>query len=248
MAIASVPTWDLDPNLNGSLEGIPMFEGMQPAQLNDGVRAVMAAVRKEHDDQVAAIAAAIAALATVGKVFQTGDVKETFVIAPIVGWVLADGGTIGSGASGASNRANDDTGNLFSLLWLYPAAVSPMTTNAGAPTVRGANAAADFAAGNRLALWDLRSKFLRGADNGRGASGGHAVGTTQADAFQGHLFSLPGLRQIGFGASYAGGAAGDNVAGVYQTGAPIDDGTNGAPRTATETRPENVAVNIYVKL
>jgi hypothetical protein len=259
MAYALVPTWDLDPSNNGNKSDIPMFEGMQPAQINDAVRNIMAAVRQEHDTRVgvedgitaaytAAIAAAVLAATNGGLYAQTGDEKFSFATA-CAGWVQAHGGTIGSAASGATARANADTQNLFTLFWnTYNNATLPIQDSAGAPSVRGASAAADFAANKRLPVFDIRDRAMRGASNGSGYAVANVAGVVQADAMQGHFHTLPNLRQVGAGASFAGSGAGDNVSGVNSTGAPSDDGTNGVPRTATETRMMNIAANPFIKL
>ena len=52
--------------------------------------------------------------------FSTGDAKLTLKTTPDEGWVIADDGSIGSATSGATNRANADTYDLFSLLWNNP--------------------------------------------------------------------------------------------------------------------------------
>lgn len=52
--------------------------------------------------------------------FSTGDTKLTLKTSPDDGWVMADDGSIGSATSGATNRANADTFDLFSLLWNNP--------------------------------------------------------------------------------------------------------------------------------
>ncbi len=49
--------------------------------------------------------------------FTTGDIKITFKISE-VGWVRMDDGTIGNAISGATTRANEDTKNLFVILYL----------------------------------------------------------------------------------------------------------------------------------
>lgn len=82
-----------------------------------------------------------------------------------VGWVLMDGRTIGSAASGATNRANADTEDLFTLLWNSMA-------NAEAPVSggRGASAAADFAANKTITIPDLRGRVVAGLDNMGGST------------------------------------------------------------------------------
>lgn len=69
------------------------------------------------------------------------------------GWVLADGGSIGNAASGATNRANADTEALFTLFWNSMAdAQAPVSGG------RGAGAAADFAINKNLTIPDMRGR------------------------------------------------------------------------------------------
>lgn len=102
--------------------------------------------------------------------------------------------------------------------------------------------------GNQFLLPDLRGEFLRGWDDGRGIDSGRIFGSAQADAFQGHWHQLYA----------AGGAAIASVQyssnGTPSTPLPADlvrnavtDGTNGTPRTASETRPRNVALLPCIK-
>ncbi len=105
---------------------------------------------------------------------------------------------------------------------------------------------------------DLRGRFIRGRDDvgtaagaaGRDPDGARAEGNEQDDRFQGHY------HQNGYNNTkpYAsGGINGDFLAtggitndtgGVQQ---PTNDGTNGAPRIANETRPENVALTYCMR-
>jgi microcystin-dependent protein len=86
-------------------------------------------------------------LPTVTNGFTTGDVKLTLKTAADEGWVLMDDKSIGNSASGASGRANDDTEDLFTLLWN-----NTVDANCAVSTGRGASAAADFAANKTIAL------------------------------------------------------------------------------------------------
>lgn len=82
------------------------------------------------------------------------------------GFVLASGRTIGNAASGATERANDDTEPLYTLLWNSVSNTQlQIQTNAGSGTTRGASASADFAAGKRMPLPDLRGRVGVGLDN-----------------------------------------------------------------------------------
>jgi microcystin-dependent protein len=76
------------------------------------------------------------------------------------GWVRANGRTIGSASSGASERANADAATLYALLWgSYSDSVCAVSSG------RGASAAADFAANKTIGLPDLRGRGLFGLDD-----------------------------------------------------------------------------------
>lgn len=106
--------------------------------------------------------------------------------------------------------------------------------------------------GNATAtLPDLRGEFIRGWDSGRGVDLGRAIKTAQLDAFQGHFHNIT--------ASPAGwdGASGSAINGIDASDGSIitsekvvgakTDGVNGTPRTASETRPRNVAALYCIK-
>ena len=98
-------------------------------------------------------------------------------------------------------------------------------------------------------LPDLRGQFLRGLDLSRGVDSGRSIGTLQADAFQGHYHSplSPATTFHGDGTGSGRPTGSGAVFTVTTTGAPVTDGTNGAPKTAAETRPTNVAVVYAIK-
>jgi microcystin-dependent protein len=104
-------------------------------------------------------------------------------------------------------------------------------------------------------LPELRGEFLRSLDDGRGVDSGRAIGTAQADAFQGHYHGI--LRD-------ATGSFADTITvpigrtNSYYTGGYVEpptdyrrnyltDGLNGTPRYAAETRPRNVALLACIK-
>lgn len=102
----------------------------------------------------------------------TGDVKWRPTSETITGWVIANTTTIGNAASNATQRANADAANLFAWHWNnFSNTVCPVYTSAGAPTTRGANAAADFAANKQIATYEMRGRAQIGVDTmGAGAT------------------------------------------------------------------------------
>lgn len=98
--------------------------------------------------------------------FVTGDFKWSAVKAAPTGWLIANGLTIGNASSGGTARANADTVNLFTVLWVnYADAQLPIFTSAGGASSRGGSAAADFAANKRISLPDVSERVMAGWDN-----------------------------------------------------------------------------------
>ena len=99
-------------------------------------------------------------------VFSSGDFKWRPTSEALVGWVKANGQSIGtSGCIGCTGRTNTDTQSLYSYLWTN-------CTDAHCPVVggRGATALADFNALKPLTLPDLRGRAPVGLDD-MGAAG-----------------------------------------------------------------------------
>lgn len=122
-------------------------------------------------------------------------------------------------------------------------------------------------------LPDLRGRFLRGADNmGTGAAGrdpnagtrtagnsggntGNTVGSVQSDANQGHRHTFSGsvnsADAAATPANYLQASATTTNASSFDVQYVLDsitDGINGAPRTSSETRPQNLAVEYIIKV
>lgn len=99
-----------------------------------------------------------------------------------------------------------------------------------------------------FALPDLRGEFVRGWDDARGVDASRAIGSAQADAFQGHkhTIDLNNSGSFGYGPTGTGTAGTTNYA-AQATNSIMTDGTNGTPRAATETRPRNVALLAVIK-
>lgn len=109
----------------------------------------------------------------------TGHVHWEPVSETKAGYVRLNGRTIGNAASGASERANADTEDLFTYLWNNVA-----NAQAAVSGGRGGSAAADYAANKTITLLDGRSGVLRGLDD-MGNSGASRLGSapfTNGDA------------------------------------------------------------------
>lgn len=90
----------------------------------------------------------------------SGDIKFRMTSETLTGWVKLNGTTIGSAASGATQRANADTFNLFSYLW-----ANCTQNHCAVSGGRGSSAAIDFAANKTLALPDWRDRAPFGLDD-----------------------------------------------------------------------------------
>lgn len=90
----------------------------------------------------------------------TGHIHCELVNATKVGFVRLNGRTLGNAASGATERANADTSDLFTHLWNNLA-----NGQAAVSGGRGASAAADYAANKTITLPDLRGAIPIGLDD-----------------------------------------------------------------------------------
>jgi microcystin-dependent protein len=104
-----------------------------------------------------------------------------------------------------------------------------------------------------FAVPNLSGLFIRGS--GTQTSGGitynsGSIGTVQADAFQGHKHSIASNNSIslGLGGQLAAGAGSQSAGSTITIGTPTADGTNGAPRTGSETRPVSLAMVYCIKI
>lgn len=103
-------------------------------------------------------------------ILTTGDIKATYGTGVIVGFVRANGRTIGSASSGASERANADVQALFQYLW----ATDP---NLVVSTGRGVSANADWVANKQITLPDWRGRTLAGLDDMGNSAAGRLTAT-----------------------------------------------------------------------
>ena len=97
-------------------------------------------------------------------VIATGDIKARYGTGTLTGYARCNGNSIGKAGSGATEWSGDFTQALFEYLWPFP----NITLN----TAKGASANADFLAGRRLNLPDLRGTVIAGLDDmGASAAG-----------------------------------------------------------------------------
>jgi microcystin-dependent protein len=103
-------------------------------------------------------------------------------------------------------------------------------------------------------LPDLRGEFIRGWDDGRGADSGRAFGSAQSDALQNLTGSFKTTRGVGgnntgvFAGSTGGAATYSGPAtGSYTTTCDFNAANSPGARTASETRPRNVALLACIK-
>lgn len=89
---------------------------------------------------------------------ETGDVIFAFRTTARSGWVIPNGLSIGSATSGATGRANEDTHDLFILLWN----TSTLLAVSGG---RGDNAQSDWEANKRLTLPNICGRTVVGKDS-----------------------------------------------------------------------------------
>lgn len=104
-------------------------------------------------------------------VAQTGDIKDRYAAGVHAGWVRMSGRSIGSTASAGTERANDDTHDLFVFLWTNDATLA---VSGG----RGPNAEADWQAGKTIALPDARGRLRITVDNLAGSAANRMTGGT----------------------------------------------------------------------
>jgi microcystin-dependent protein len=95
-------------------------------------------------------------------------------------------------------------------------------------------------------LPDLRGYFVRGAGTNADGTASEAFGTKQADAFQGHRHTV--TTKTSFNLASSGPSNNSGWFNVTQTSSdPVSDTVNGTPRTASETRPKNIALLYCIK-
>lgn len=105
---------------------------------------------------------------------RTGDVRTSLNVFTPFGWVPCNDGVLSNGNNAIvlptnirSARNNEDTYPLYHLIWNVTAGnptFAPIYDSAGAASVRGASAIADFEASKQLTLTRMLGRVLAGAD------------------------------------------------------------------------------------
>lgn len=103
-------------------------------------------------------------------ILQPGWLQAVYGTGIISGFVRANGRTIGSATSGATERANADTAALYSFLY-------GQDPNLAVATGRGVSAAADYAANKAMTLPDWRGRALAFLDDMGNTAAGRLTAT-----------------------------------------------------------------------
>jgi hypothetical protein len=103
-------------------------------------------------------------------ILQVGFMMSVYGTGVITGFVRVNARTIGNAVSGATERANSDTQNLFSWLWNADA---NLTVSGG----RGASALADYNAGKTITLPDSRGRVIASLDDMGNSAAGRLTAT-----------------------------------------------------------------------
>jgi len=167
-----------------------------------------------------------------GNAFTTGDIKVRLGgTTPPSGWILWDDGTIGNASSGAGNRANDDTYNLFVRLYdSYSNTICPVSSG------RGANADADWAANKTLTLPVGAGRTIGVVGSGSGLTSRSDGDTVGAETHQLTVAQMPAHTHQ----YYEGSGLGSN----YPTFDKNAQSGTGSPTSSTGNGPPGSAHNI----
>jgi microcystin-dependent protein len=170
--LATEQTFPIEADSAGRLPQIWVADGSYRARLTTS-----AGVEVFDESSVTAIGASSSSSGSSGSSsssgFETGDPIWVPVSGTRSGWVRANGRTIGSGSSVATERANGDTQALFEYLWN-----NFSNTLCAVSGGRGANAEADFNANKTIATYDMRGCGAFGLDDmGNTAASVIAAGT-----------------------------------------------------------------------
>lgn len=197
-------------------------------------------------------AASAQPVVTLADVLPVGTILPYAGATAPTGYLICDGRTLGKEADdttfpdGSGSGAPAVYGTQYETLYNVLAAAAERWEIPAGTATWGTH---------KIYLPNLQDAFLRGevggatsifTDSTKRSAG---LGKKQDDAMQGHYHASLQTNFWTNAAAGSGLAAGAGFTGAAQTttGAPVTDGTNGTPRTATESRPKNVGVNYIIK-
>lgn len=181
-ALSLARAWPVEADANGRLPTFWLDDGTYRARLTDSGGTV---VFDTDNIQALGPSSGAASGATIDPttIFATGDLLWNAGSGARTGWVRANGRTIGSASSGATERANADTQAAYEYLWNnFSDSLCPVSTG------RGGSAAADFAANKPIAILDLRGRSPVGVDD----MGNSAAGRLDSSVVSSGLVTTPG--------------------------------------------------------
>lgn len=183
---------------------------------------------------------------SINQTSRTGDIKTSLLSSAPNGWVAMNDLSIGNVGSGATNRANKDTFQLYKTIWDGVLDFwAPLQNSAGVPLgVRGASAIADFLANNRLVLPRSLGRALAGAGSGSGLTP-RVLGQYLGDETI-SIAAMPSHHHSGlFQASVA--TVGGGVGFVAFNPVPINTGDTGGSAADGNMSPTSY-FNVFIKL
>lgn len=154
--------------------------------------------------------------------FPVGTVAATLAASAPAGWLLLDGKTLGDAGSSADHA---DAGYEALFVLLYDSMANSEAPVSGG---RGASAAADWAAGKRIALPDLRGRAPIGSGSGAGLTARTHGGSGGAES---HVLTTGQIPSHSHGGTTQATQGSDNVitseTATSGTGAVVGQGTGG---------------------
>jgi hypothetical protein len=172
---------------------------------------------------------------------RTGDIKTSLISSAPLGWVAMNDGSIGNVGSGATNRANADTFQLYKTIW-------DGVLDAWAPvsTGRGANAIADFIANKTLTLPRSLGRVMGGAGAGAGLTA-RALGQYLGE--ENHTLTIaemPSHHHSGLFQATAASTSGPGPSVAFAP-VPINTGDTGGGGAHNIMQPSSF-MNVFIKL
>ena len=208
---------------SNAVTDVKIASGVDAAKLTTGTLPIARIADGAVTDAKLADGAVTAPKLASGAAIPAGAVMPFAMSSAPTGWLVANGDAVPNGSGTVQGVTAD-----FSALY---AAVSTAFGTAGT-------------------LPDLRGIFVRGSGSQTisGIAYNKTFATKEGDAFQGHRHTSTTANVFRFGPG-VNTVLGGSTFGVvsFNVTDPSSDGTNGAPRTSSETRPANIAMLYCIK-